>query len=341
MLFMNGVSLVSCCYVSIVLFIQIYGSWAVTNNTLDWCDYIHNTPEPALIVYNRIPKCGSSTIQAFVDASVRNSDGRITAWHAGRDYWYRSFDTDDGARKRLYKVIRKLFMKFPNGTLVVDGHWNWHTVKQRSRKVGYMQMVRECEDRAQSSLTYSLFDSENARLAKSNGDWDRYLSKILKSNITHGKFQVCLKSAECLKKSTLRHQIHDGFMAKFFCAQNCMAQVGQSLLNGAIDRVAQPRIGYDVVGVLELMKESLEMYQCAFPSIFDDAGQHYASDPLHARVSKKPKQLPDALEEFEADACHPTDAALYEATKTIFLDRYEYMKQNWGKCCRGHRSPYN
>lgn len=288
------------------------------------------------MIYNRIPKCGSTTIQEYIDKTVKVSKGKVGHWSADREFWYKEYDLDVEMRKKMYAQVKRYKDRVgDSGTLVVDGHWWWHKMEKRFKKssIGYFQMVRECEDRVGSAITYALFNSLAAREANSKHRKNDYLSYALNTTVVGGDVRPCLNSLDCLNNSVISRQMYDGFMAKFFCGKNCEKE--NTLLDGALSRIHNAENGYDAIGVMEYMQDSLLMFQCAFPTVFHNSASSYGRRPIRDRVSKKVKE-PDALTQFEHNACHPTDSTLYDETKRIFLERTQFIKQNWGMCCRGY-----
>lgn len=312
-------------------------------NPREWCRYIRKTPEPQILVYNRIPKCGSSTVQRAVNIIESHSFGRLSYVAFNSSYWGHNYDEDDVAQAHLYEKLQADIMSTPNTTMVIDGHWPWHTIPQfDERKVGYFQMTRKCEDRALSSIKYSLFSSREARVAKQFKYSEKYLSKVLNTNLTDAQESVdaCLNSKECLENSMLMqpnnpYSVVGGLMAKYHCGAKCVAEHEGSILKGSLNKVANPAHGYTIVGLMENMQDSFRLFQCAFPTAFRAAEKLYRTNAhlFHVRPSVE-HNVTLAMDMLIHGACTSIDAPLYDETKRIFDKRMAYINKYPHRCCR-------
>ena len=50
------------------------------NNALEWCNYLQQSPAPKILMYNRIPKTGSTTMQTLFD-TICTQNGKCPPHH--------------------------------------------------------------------------------------------------------------------------------------------------------------------------------------------------------------------------------------------------------------------
>lgn len=304
-----------------------------------WCKHLQITQEPKLLIYNRIPKCGSSTIQQLLKDA---HDDAVVSFATHEQLWGKDYDQDTPARGELYAAMQAhLTSTSVNITTIMDGHWPWHTFSPvHDRRVEYFQMVRSCEDRARSFILYSLFSSKAATEAKLQNKTDDYLGKLLNCTITNGEIDQCFRSEECMRNSLFmqtgsKYHLHDGLMAKYFCGQNCIEQHNRSLYDGAYQTMVNPLHGFTVVGLMEHMHKSLSMLECAFPTAFKHAAARYARDKIKYHIRRSMRHPATApVNNLARQACFPIDSKLIAQTETIFWRRYNYMTRHRTNCCR-------
>lgn len=289
--------------------------------------------EPKILVYNRIPKCASSTIRAVlneVESLYQNSVHFDTA----KNYYFEDYDRDTDAKKRMHKMLEKKIKMTPKDkVLVIGGHWFQHKIpKFDERRVEYMQMTRDCEDRAKSNLLFILQTSSYALKAAKANNTDAYLSDALNTTIVHGNIGDCLNSLACLQNSKFWRHPSDGFMSKFFCGWKCVHENDEDLATGAFNYMSDP-LEFSAVGVLEYMTETLEMLECSYPTAFRGASERYAKNKTH-KLPGLPANTTSAMSIFQDHTCRDIDAPLYEKTKKLFLRRYAEMKKDPSACCR-------
>lgn len=144
---------------------------------------------------------------------------------------------------------------------------------------------------------------------------DEFLSRVLNTTITNGEIEECLNSLECLQNSELWQEgypfsVTGKLMSGFFCGDNCVAKYNGSMLIGALRHMMDPVLGehvyvyylifsphdvlsikmmdstgYSVVGIMEHMEESVEMFECVFPSAFHGAAKRYHTLHTHGLLS--------------------------------------------------------
>jgi hypothetical protein len=292
-------------------------SLVVMGHSNRWCEYIHNTPEPQLLVYNRIPRSASTFTSEMMDDNKMLNE-RLHTWHADESFWYKEYDTDKPARNRLYSTIKDQLRKVKTmDMLVVDGHWHFHSFSPDELDVSsieYFQMIRDCRKQAKSWI----------------------VAKLNEVNATDD----CRTSFSCLN-SVLKSDLHYGMTTRYFCGADCIKKSG-SLWEGASNNVYDLTHGITLVGVVEYLSETIEMLECAYPTAFRTDKSEENKTKLSSSSSSTSVASPtaplSAIETMADKMCHEIDEPFYQVVKDLFWKRYLEMKANKEKCCR--RRPF-
>lgn len=107
-----------------------------------WCQHISTTPEPSVLFYNRIPKCGSSTMIDIIKRQIKVMHKPIYYYYLSSQWW--SSYAMNGEKDKLYNYLKIRFFRDRNAQMrVVVGHTNFFPFS--TRKVGqdsmeYMQV---------------------------------------------------------------------------------------------------------------------------------------------------------------------------------------------------------
>ena len=141
-----------------------------------WCDYIGSTPAPNIVIYNRIPKCGSTTMQVLFNLHI-NPETKLTqnvvpqslldefsrdgsqpefiakrqdyiafsknkpaiTFHTGNHFWV-SMEDNIARRHEFVNKINEIMKELnptKKKTLFVDGHWHQTKFKVNKELHGY------------------------------------------------------------------------------------------------------------------------------------------------------------------------------------------------------------
>jgi len=94
------------------------------SNAKDWCTYMHTTKEPKVLLYNRLSKCGSTTMKLLFD-TLGIERGQFIHWDAPSEYWT-DLDEDHDLRASFIATVNAKMKQEKKKSILVDGHW-FHT----------------------------------------------------------------------------------------------------------------------------------------------------------------------------------------------------------------------
>lgn len=319
-----------------------------------WCSHLRQHKEPNVIMYNRIPKSGSSTmLQLIEQLRIRNNYEVI---NTSPEYWGVNYDTSKEGINKLRQLIEKrmIYEKSKTKTptkLVIDGHWhqfNFSSNKNANPPINieYIQTTRECASRRKSEILYSLYDCRVAKAyqRQSQSTLENYQFRHLnisteintRNNVTN--ISQCFQSYECLINSPLVNtDIHDTEMG-FLCGHKCSLR-HTTPLKGAISNIHNPAV-FTVVGILENFDEYMDMLECAYPGYFAGISSLYnkGKEIVAANVGSNHSDLNmSTLQSILHDSCSETKSEYANVYKDIiktWRNRYLFMKRNRNNCCR-------
>lgn len=304
-----------------------------TDDLLDtpenWCKYIKSTPEPSIIFYNRIPKCGSSSMEnLFRSMKDKNS---MTSWSAGSEYWT-DFSRDVTERKKFLDEVASRTR--PNATLVIDGHWGQYDFSSSELlkvKAEYIQLARDCISRRQSAFLYGLYDSRDATLHRKNpSQYEKYKQKYLNTTLAS---MDCIKSYDCLKNSDTFGNANTEM--QYLCGSRCTHVHHGNRTVGALHNIHSTR-HFAVIGILEELEKFLEMLECAYPRSLTGILKQYRTTKTHANTGSHDFLNP-AISKMLSERCSIEETPfgmIYDEIKKQFYSRYAFMSRNWNSCCR-------
>ena len=134
-----------------------------------WCHHLRSTPEPDVIIYPRIPKSGSSTIQSLVDQLLVLNNSTFH-WETPTQFWI-DLDKDPDLKHSFITQIKQYRDNYRK-PVIVDGHFKQTLFEPHdlhARRVEYISLARECGPRLQSHFFYDLYDGSIATLARAEG----------------------------------------------------------------------------------------------------------------------------------------------------------------------------
>jgi len=296
-----------------------------------WCEYLQKTPEPDIILYNRLAKCGSTTIKMLF--STLSSKNNFVSHSVDKIYW-RDLDLDKKLRTNFLTEINDIMSS--NDKLVVDGHW-FHTEFSNNELKGVsfenIQLLRECKSRKHSKFFYGLFDSSDAVHAKSLGDkaYEKFKHEYIRSDIS---VNACLKDYDCIKGT--RKFDRSDLEIRALCGSTCKDLNLGDDINGAYKNTHDPN-SFTIIGSLEKFPEFLEMLECAYPTILENIKDLYVKDQTHGMEGSHNSVYSPAMTKILNEACDPSFNGyvdLYDNLIKLFDDRYKYMVENRNSCCR-------
>ena len=310
------------------------------SNTRDWCNYIKSTLEPKAIFYNRMGKCGSTSLSAVLDRQV-NHTAQVTTLHMSNKYWKIDYYQNKVRAKMLLTQMKNALQSAEH--VVLDGHWRFvHFNSTDGTKIENINLLRECKSRVISHLVYHMFDSSYATKAMADGTYNQLIfgePLDTREDLVTVKASAvaCLSNYSCIRNiPNLTEQFHDGSMVENSCGSQCameMDSTNRSLYDGAVRNILDPKQGYVLVGVLEEFPAYLKLLECVYPTIFRDAHALYSKDPIHYKASSAYTVTP-AMLRLAQEVCRPQDSAFYDQVRTVFDRRYKAMKSHPHMCCR-------
>ena len=310
-----------------------------------WCNYVSSTAEPSAVLYPRMPKCGSSTIdELFLELSTKNNFRFVKT---PRKDWV-DLEHDRNARKEVLGFMKtNPFFGLGHSSVVIEGHFEKVIFKPEEFRSSFesIQLIRDCEGRLRSLFFYLLFQQKDATLAERAGKLNEFIANQLHyPAATHNKtkpfhFTDCMNDVDCLRrfKFTDELHIHDG--VKHICDTTCIQQTGD-VVKGAIYNAVHGE-HFAVIGSLNHLEEYLEQLECVYPTLFKGIVKKYQNTQLHANTLKNThKNYTAAFNQVVSEACDANTSPygrIYSALLPFFRSRYQYMAANREKCCRKPR----
>jgi hypothetical protein len=340
-----------------------------------WCKHFQTYPEePDILLYPRMPKCGSSTLEELISTLAKVNN--FTAIRSPPQLW-KNFDINTTARSEFINLVNASIQKHKQ-RVVIDGHFeqitfephemlafNYNRLKngainKHRRHVESMQFVRDCVNRSTSLFFYELFDSSAGQQAKASGTVKEHILQSLhiplKSKAAETfRFEECLEDYHCVRGYPFEAYNRNGLPQ--VCGTECIKQVTAHTqpsdeakqgskhdptksiqVKGAIFNAIHPDF-FTVIGTLDYMDEYFEMLECAYPTIFRGITDYYRNEHVHVKTGSASIHYhhSDALMKVVTESCEPTtsDAGyFYEKLLPYFRSRYQYMKANRERCCR-------
>lgn len=327
-----------------------YNAWQLAD-AKGWCKFISTTKEPDILLYNRLSKCGSTTMKMLFDKM--SEDNGVISFAVPKDYWH-NLDEDTNMRKSLINEINRTIKKSKGAKVIADGHWFQtrfdSAVDFEGKTFENIQLLRECKSRRHSKFLYGLLDNHESKVRNEKGGKaavDRYREDYLKSKVP---LEECLKSYDCLKGSTKFN--HNDTEIIFLCGSQCLADFKKGItptkkltapvydVNIAADLNAHNPEVFSVIGVLDYLGEYIEMLECAYPDMLRGIFTSYKRDQTHGKTGSAAEVYTDAMKKILIEACDPNwngFVPLFDKIKDSMLRRYLYMKKYKSKCCRRGR----
>jgi hypothetical protein len=209
-----------------------------------WCQYLQTYPEePDVLLYPRMPKCGSSTLEEVI--ATLSKPNNFIAIQTQAEFW-KNLDGNLTIKHSFLDLINHS-IKHHKKRIVIDGHFehvffqsddilsfdgkqrpNHNNKKKRRRAMESIQLIRDCTSRSASMFFYELFDNAAAREAKAQKKSKEHLMSSLHIP-PHGKkaetfrFEDCLEDYRCVKGYPFENYHRNGISV--ICGVECIKQV--------------------------------------------------------------------------------------------------------------------
>lgn len=316
--------------------------YSFEDDAKNWCQYLNSSVEPNVIVYNRLPKCASSTMNSLFTILSRRNDF-LKYYSTEAPYWYKDLTNSENAvllSELQYTINNIINRENTTKHVIVEGHWHQQVFYPHffgnNISVEYIQLIRDCPSRRRSWFLYFLKDSRAARAVKKIGDQAFEKHQRIYLNIRNSNISIddCLRDYDCLKKSYQFNHIPE---LEYLCGSECQSQY-KNMLEGSIENTFNPSI-FTAVGITDKFGEYLEMLECAYPKIFQGIKRIFVSTNRKKvnQGSSPSNNTSLALRKIIQEACdisHNRYSVFYAHMDKVFNARYKYMVDNKNTCCR-------
>jgi hypothetical protein len=314
-----------------------------------FCRYMTNTPEPRVLIYNRIPKCGSQTMTNIL-LQIQHHDSSIDQTARWRQYWWpHDMDANASHAAQFAKTVKKRLTK--KERVRISGHWYWHSFDaldfglSSHSDVEYINILRECSPRFKSQLLFELFDTKEAKASRMKGTLAVHQSALLYQDLTVPS--ECIEDISCLENVFRKRILEEnrdnltGMMVEYLSGTKSMREEGNSYYKGALkhlNKINSSDEGYTALGFLEFYKESLELLECAYPTFFRNALSIYLEQKTHlhrSSVSHDPALYNHSnFDRVLQPLCDIADNKLYKIALEQFWGKIMLIRKNRDACCR-------
>ncbi len=228
-----------------------------------WCQYLRKNPEPKLILYNRMAKCGSTTMENLFRVIASSKRSKLHSWSAPKAYWV-DLDNSTTIRNNFIKAVNS---KSTNMSFIVDGHWEQYDFSRNSfgnKSFENIQLVRDCVARRRSMFFYSIYNSRAMTALKRKLNSSEF-ENAQKLRLNTDNLESCFNNYQCLTKpgAIERFSASDAEL-KMLCGSECKRRNLGNQSRGALANARDPKV-FTVIGSLSRFSEFLEMLECAYP----------------------------------------------------------------------------
>jgi len=270
-----------------------------------------------IVVYNRVPKTGSSSFQKHID-DLASRLGYKT-YHFATPPWIVCSEGSSPCKRkdrpyRRYELTRlqNRILSFPNGSdAVIDYHFAY--INFGTKLPIHINMVREPISRLISHYNYMRYGVQ-----RRPEDAQAYIKKFGNLSIDEclDLYHLCSCEGDCQSASPslkctkgVCSDLYSGFNSQmmYFCPvdSTACAAKDESSLKEAIQVLERY---YDVVGVLERMADSMKLFELVLPRYFKGMPK---LEHKHVRqAARKPALSPSSM--LKLRALNALDIQFYE-----------------------------
>ena len=263
-----------------------------------WCAQNRKTPEPRVVVYNRLPKAGSTTMISIIKDQVKQN----------RQIQVQGCDKCDASK--MQEQLSKNEGLHPRARrFVVIGHnLEWRGLGAAFEN---LQLFRACSERCKSNLAWVL-PNNPAHLTG---------PPTKQTLASDARARACLGNATCFREARQDRQF----------ARVALKYMGAANATEALRALLEQ---YAAFGFIERLRESLELFECVFPSVFRGAAsaahthEHQNKAPGPARVSWT-REVSRAI-----DAQCREEESFLSPAREVFSALHRRARENKSACCR-------
>ncbi|XP_043219557.1 heparan sulfate 2-O-sulfotransferase pipe-like isoform X2 [Amphibalanus amphitrite] len=235
----------------------------------------NRTVNSRIVFYNRVDKCGSSSLTTLIKRLVMRNRKFTTS---SSEVYFRRYlnDTDQLA------VIKKLIKQSKKKPLIFDRHVYYIDFAEFNRSEPiYINLIRHPVQRFISFFHYLRLDKRYKKATqRPKRQW---FNKSLNECVISG-------DPECAMTDTYLHKGPKGNevfhpMTSFFCGHEpvCREFNNRVALQRALENLEKK---YAVVGILETLDRSLQVFQAFVPMYFRNAVKLFGKSPLKSNTNQ-------------------------------------------------------
>lgn len=203
------------------------------------------------------------------------------------------------------------------------------------KRMEFMNTMRSCVDQSTSAIMFGLVGSYIAQDRIRDNTQEAYLLENF-GDLPHNKgsnYSACFEDPVCANAFVKTNHPMDTWAKddRFICGET--RPYATSDRECVVDKLFMGmnptgrNAGYTAIGLTQNLDDSLELFQCAFPSFFAGAS------PKHSNVNAG-REEHWALKKALATRCEEADA-LYSVAKVRFFEVLAHIRSPHGKsCCR-------
>ncbi|KAI0225206.1 Uronyl 2-sulfotransferase [Lamellibrachia satsuma] len=263
---------------------------------------VQSPSNPGRIFYNRIPKCGSSSLLDLIRVASRLNNFTFVECAT-----YMKFIIDHMHETRMATHINAV-----STPMVFERHLHFVDFKAAGMRPEpvYMNLVRDPVDRLESWYYYRRFQDGHIRHMSNDSRYRTYQECVL------GNFSECV--------DPLGGQAEVGYfkIVPFFCGQEEFCSTpGEAALSQAIQNIKKH---YAVVGVVEMYAEFIQTLEVIFPTYFKGITSIYdvLGDTIHEHYMTSNRQRASVqVRQFMASKLKE-EYQLYDFIKRRFMRLY-------------------
>ena len=268
-----------------------------------------------VIVYNRVPKSGSSSMIALLTMLSRRYQ-RFIFKHSP-NHWERQMSLEK--QIELSDLLSRYADNVGDRSLVFNRHFYFFQLRSTSKAVfKYINMVRDPLQRAISAYDYTRYRYLTRERAR----------KRISPSFVNLTIEQCLQSENSVKCAGASY---GGATIAFFCGQSsvCHGKQTRSMMNAAVS-LAKSNIErfYLWVGVLEYLESSLELLESIAPNIFHGITTLYREKMkgVHKNVTpgKYRNLISNKTRAILRERLEP-EYELYEFVRMRFINHYRHV----------------
>ena len=276
---------------ALFLIYSIIGLFLKSKPSISTFSYINSTDlklraeNTKVLIYNRVPKCGSTTITAVLEKSKKNAKskvGKIINHVLPQEKHYFVNQTE---AQEFTKTISDLAHRSTKSVYIRHVFFPRYKNVEPMNKVQFFNVIRHPIDQF---ISWYYYERNGWADHKSNPDWERTWSHKINEATRNLTIDQCIEQnfPECTKP---------GFNSEYlsyFCGQNkfCKSPSTIKALNQALKNLEE---GYLFVGILEDLDSTLKILEIILPDFFSNGYEIYKTIVKKRNMKTENKNYPN------------------------------------------------